>query len=42
MTREPGKQFIPTFVRDAGNQMLVMLWLVVFLYHLVILLKLSV
>jgi len=33
MSGEPGKPHVPTFVRDAGNQMLVMLWLVLLIYQ---------
>jgi hypothetical protein len=26
MAGEPGKPYVPTFIRDSGNQMLAMLW----------------
>lgn len=26
MAGEPGKKYVPTFIRDSGNQMLAMLW----------------
>lgn len=36
MAGEPGEPYVPTFVRDAGNHMLVMLWLVTEFLHTII------
>lgn len=42
MAGEPGEPYVPTFVRDAGNHMLVMLWSVTrFLHTIKVLLRLT-